>query len=93
MKTIAAIVIVIIVVVAAVAYYLTMMPSAPTTTTGQVKIAMILPGRTDDLAWNQAGYNSFTDLLTGYGEGITRADAGYRTTWRRRRSKQMSVTS
>ena len=62
MKTIAAIVIVIIVVVAAVAYYLTMMPSAPTTTTGQVKIAMILPGRTDDLAWNQAGYNSFTDL-------------------------------
>src|SRR5512136_1809872 len=70
MKTIAAIVIVIIVVVAAVAYYLTMMPSAPTTTTGQVKIAMILPGRTDDLAWNQAGYNSFTDLLTGYNEGI-----------------------
>jgi basic membrane protein A len=45
--------------------------SAPgPTTTEQVKIAMILPGRIDDLAWNQAGYNSFTDLLTSYGEGI-----------------------
>jgi basic membrane protein A len=71
MKTIAAVVIVIIVVIAGVAYYLTQTPSGPApTTTEQVKIAMILPGRIDDLAWNQAGYNSFTDLLTGYGEGI-----------------------
>jgi len=85
MKTIAALVIVIIVVIAGVAYYLAQAPagqgpvtmtvtettSAPgPTTTEQVKIAMILPGRIDDLAWNQAGYNSFTDLLTAYGEGI-----------------------
>ena len=84
MKTIAAIVIVIIVVIAGVAYYLTQAPAGPgatmtvtettsapgPTTTEQVKIAMILPGRIDDLAWNQAGYNSFTDLLTSYGEGI-----------------------
>jgi basic membrane protein A len=84
-KTIAALVIVIIVVIAGAAYYLTQAPpgqspvtmtvtettSAPgPTTTEQVKIAMILPGRIDDLAWNQAGYNSFTDLLTSYGEGI-----------------------
>ena len=78
MKTIAALVIVIIVVIAGVAYYLTQAPAGPgatmtvtettsapgPTTTEQVKIAMILPGRIDDLAWNQAGYNSFTDLLT-----------------------------
>ena len=70
MKTIAAAVIVIIIVIAGVAYYLTQMPSGPGAATGQVKIAMILPGRIDDLAWNQAGYNSFTDLLTGYNEGI-----------------------
>lgn len=68
-KTIAAIVIVILVVVAGVAYYLTM--KAPTAAPSeQIKVAMILPGRTDDLAWNQAGYNSFQDLLTGYNEGI-----------------------
>jgi len=72
MKTIAAVVIVVIVVIAAVAYYLTQAPAGPgpTTTAEQVKIAMILPGRIDDLAWNQAGYNSFTDLLTSYNEGI-----------------------
>ena len=27
-----------------------------------IKIAMILPGRIDDLAWNQAGYTSFEDF-------------------------------
>jgi len=84
MKTIAALVIVIIVVVAGAAYYLTQAPagqgpvtltvtettSAQGPTAEQVKIAMILPGRIDDLAWNQAGYNSFTDLLTSYGQGI-----------------------
>ena len=85
MKTIAAIVIVIIAVVAGVAYYLNQAPSVPgpvtmtvtettsapgPTTTEQVKIAMILPGRIDDLGWNQPGYESFTSLLTGYNEGI-----------------------
>jgi basic membrane protein A len=70
MKMIAAIVIVAIVVIAGVAYYLTQVPMGPGGTGGQVKIAMILPGRIDDLAWNQAGYNSFTDLLTSYNEGI-----------------------
>jgi basic membrane protein A len=45
--------------------------SAPgPTTTEQVKIAMILPGRIDDLGWNQPGYESFTSLLTSYNEGI-----------------------
>jgi basic membrane protein A len=74
-KTIAAAIIVLIIIAGA-AYYLTLKPSGPsqTTTEGmtseQLKVAMILPGRTDDLAWNQAGYTSFTDLLTGYGEGI-----------------------
>jgi len=72
MKTIAAVVIVVIVVIAGIAYYLTQAPAGPgpTTTAEQVKIAMILPGRIDDLAWNQAGYNSFTDLLTSYNQGI-----------------------
>lgn len=64
-----AVVIIVIVIIAGVAYYLTLAPSAPSGG-GGVKIAMILPGRTDDLAWNQAGYTSFTDLLTTYGEGI-----------------------
>jgi basic membrane protein A len=40
------------------------------TTSAPLKIALILPGRTDDLAWNQAGYTSFENLLTTYGEGI-----------------------
>jgi basic membrane lipoprotein Med (substrate-binding protein (PBP1-ABC) superfamily) len=39
-------------------------------TSGPMKIAMIMPGRTDDLAWNQASYTSFEDLLTGMNEGI-----------------------
>jgi basic membrane protein A len=70
-KTIAAVAIIVIVVIAAAAYYLTQTPTGPSqTTTEQIKIAMILPGRTDDLAWNQAGYNSFTDLLTEYNQGI-----------------------
>jgi basic membrane protein A len=70
-RTIVAIVIIVIVIVAAVAYYLTQTPMGPSQTpTQQTKIAMILPGRIDDLAWNQAGYNSFTDLLTGYNQGI-----------------------
>jgi basic membrane protein A len=69
MKTIAAIVIVILVIVAGAAYYLMQRPSAPSGPSG-TKIAMILPGRIDDLAWNQAGYTSFTDLLTSYGQGI-----------------------
>ena len=71
MKTIAAVAIIVIVVIAAAAYYLTQTPTGPSqTTTDQIKIAMILPGRTDDLAWNQAGYNSFTDLLTEHNQGI-----------------------
>ena len=69
-KLLAAVIIVILVIVAGAAYYFTQTPSQTTTETGQIKIAMILPGRTDDLAWNQAGYTSFTDLLTSYGEGI-----------------------
>jgi len=70
-RNIVAVAIIVIVIVAAVAYYLTQVPSGPgPTSTEQIKIAMILPGRTDDLAWNQAGYTSFTDLLTTYNQGI-----------------------
>jgi basic membrane protein A len=69
MKLLAGVIIIILVIVAGAAYYLIQMPSQ-TTSTGQIKVAMILPGRTDDLAWNQAGYSSFTDLLTSYDEGI-----------------------
>jgi basic membrane protein A len=69
MKYIAAIVIVVLIIIAGAAYYITQVPSGPTGPSG-VKIAMILPGRTDDLAWNQAGYNSFTDLLTTMNQGI-----------------------
>jgi len=78
-KTIIAGVIVIVLVVAAgVAYYLMQTPAGPTMTTSSMsqtsaaplKIAMILPGRIDDLAWNQAGYSSFQDLLTAQGQGI-----------------------
>lgn len=65
---IAAIIVVVIVIVAGVAYYFTSTPTAPTTTQGQV--AMIMPGRIDDLAWNQASYTSFQDLLTGLHQGI-----------------------
>ena len=70
-RNIVAVAIIVIVIVAAVAYYITQVPSGPgPTSTEQIKIAMILPGRTDDLAWNQAGYTSFTDLLTTYNQGI-----------------------
>lgn len=69
---IAGVVIIVLIVVAGAAYYFAQTPSGmqtPTTST-PLKIALILPGRTDDLAWNQAGYTSFEDLLTTYGEGI-----------------------
>jgi len=77
-KTIAAVAIVVIIIVAGAAFYLTQKPTVPATntsmtesmTSGALKVAMILPGRTDDLAWNQAGYTSFTDLLTGMDQGI-----------------------
>jgi basic membrane protein A and related proteins len=77
-KTIAAIAIVIIIIVAGAAFYLTQKPTVPAATTAMtesmtsapMKIAMIMPGRTDDLAWNQASYTSFEDLLTGMNEGI-----------------------
>jgi len=76
---IAGIVIIVLIVVAGAAYYFTQTPSGTTTQTTEMqtattlaplKIALILPGRTDDLAWNQAGYTSFESLLTTYGEGI-----------------------
>lgn len=76
-KTIAAVVIVVLIIVAGAAYYLTQKPSTPASTSmtesmtsGALKVAMILPGRTDDLAWNQAGYTSFEDLLTSMNQGI-----------------------
>jgi basic membrane protein A len=77
-KTIMAVVIVVLIIVAGAAYYLTQKPSVPATSTsmtesmtsGPMKIAMIMPGRTDDLAWNQASYTSFEDLLTSMNEGI-----------------------
>ncbi len=76
-KTIAAVVIVVIIIIAGAAYYLTQKPpvTGPTSmtesmTSAQLKVAMILPGRTDDLAWNQAGYTSFEDLLTSMNQGI-----------------------
>jgi basic membrane protein A len=80
------VVVVILIVAAGVAYYFMQTPPSTmieTTTVVQssvaqtsaassapLKIAMIMPGRTDDLAWNQASYTSFEDLLTTYGEGI-----------------------
>lgn len=74
-KMIIAVVVVVIIVIAGAGYYLTQKPAAPagpsqTSTAAQMKIAMILPGRTDDLAWNQAGYQSFVSLLTGMNQGI-----------------------
>jgi basic membrane protein A len=85
MKMIAAVVIIIIAIVGAAAYYVAQTPSVPPATTTQesmtstafsstsqapLKIAMIMPGRIDDLAWNQASYASFEDYLTSLGEGI-----------------------
>jgi basic membrane protein A len=76
---IAGVVIIVLIIAAGVAYYFTQTsPSGPTMTTNSqsmtsaapLKIAMILPGRIDDLAWNQAGYASFEDLLTAQGQGI-----------------------
>ena len=80
---IAGIIVVVLVIVAGVAYYFTQTPTTPTMTTetsmvssqsmtsaAPLKIAMILPGRIDDLAWNQAGYTSFEELLTAQGQGI-----------------------
>lgn len=79
---IAAVGIIILILVGGVAYYLTQTPGGMTQTTvvqtsivqqtsaAPLKIAMIMPGRTDDLAWNQASYTSFENLLTSYGEGI-----------------------
>ena len=75
-KMIAAVVIVVLIIIAGAAFYLTQKPTTPTEMTtesmisGQLKVAMILPGRTDDLAWNQAGYTSFQDLLTSENQGI-----------------------
>ena len=77
-KTIAAVAIVVIIIVAGAAFYLTQKPTVPATntsitesmTSAPMKIALIMPGRTDDLAWNQASYNSFEDLLTNRNEGI-----------------------
>ena len=81
----AAAIIIVIIVVAGAAYYVTQQPATMTiqtttaivtasatqqTTSAQLKIAMIMPGRIDDLAWNQAGYASFESLLTSLGEGI-----------------------
>lgn len=76
---IAGVVIIVLIIAAGVAYYFTQTsPSGPTMTTNSqsmtsaasLKIAMILPGRIDDLAWNQAGYTSFEELLTAQGQGI-----------------------
>ncbi len=75
-KMIAAVVVVVLIVIAGAAFYLTQKTSGPTEMTSesmtseQLKVAMILPGRTDDLAWNQAGYTSFQDLLTSMNQGI-----------------------
>jgi basic membrane protein A len=68
MKTIAVIVVVILAIVGGAYYYITQAPSGPSG--GGMKVAMILPGRIDDLAWNQAGYVSYSDLLKGYGQDI-----------------------
>jgi basic membrane protein A len=71
-RTIIAAVIVIVIVIAAGAVYFIRAPTAPpaVTSAAPLKIAMIMPGRIDDLAWNQAGYASFEDLLTANNEGI-----------------------
>jgi len=37
---------------------------------GALRVALILPGRIDDLAWNQAGYRSFLRLQGGLGAEI-----------------------
>ena len=83
---IAGIVVIVIIVAAGAAYYFTQTPpsSSMTQTTASMqssmqsaaplKIAIILPGRIDDLAWNQAGYTSFENLLTTYNEGINTCD-------------------
>jgi basic membrane protein A len=77
---IAGVVIIVIIIAAGAAYYFsqtsvttqstTAVSSMAVTSAAPLKIAMILPGRIDDLAWNQAGYTSFEDLLTTYNEGI-----------------------
>jgi len=81
---IAGVAIIVIIVAAGVAYYFSTTPMGTQTTTvmqsatasaassssAPLKIAIILPGRTDDLAWNQAGYTSFENLLTTYNQGI-----------------------
>jgi basic membrane protein A len=80
------VIVLVLIVAAGVAYYFMQTPPSTmieTTTVVQssvaqtsaassapIQIAMIMPGRTDDLAWNQASYTSFEDLLTSYGEGI-----------------------
>jgi len=83
---IAGVVIIVIIVAAGAAYYFTTTPMGATQTTtamqsttsatssAPLKIAMILPGRIDDLSWNQAGYTSFENLLTSYNQGINTCD-------------------
>jgi len=66
---IAAVVIIVIIIVAGAVYYFMQPPAGPTPTTG-LKVAMIMPGRIDDLAWNEASYSSFEDLLTANNQGI-----------------------
>jgi basic membrane protein A len=80
---IAGVVIIVLIIAAGAAYYFAQTSPTPTssmsetsmssesmTSAAPLKIAMIMPGRIDDLAWNQASYTSFEDLLTAQGQGI-----------------------
>jgi basic membrane protein A len=68
-RTVIAIIIIVLIVAVGGAYYFIQTSPGTAPQTGG-KIAMILPGRIDDLAWNQAGYASFENLLTSRGQGI-----------------------
>ncbi|MEM3506039.1 MAG: BMP family protein [Candidatus Bathyarchaeia archaeon] len=66
--TIAILVIIIIVIAAIGVYWLTRPPPAPPKKV--LKVALILPGKIDDVSWNQAAYEALMWLKKEYGDEI-----------------------
>ncbi|MEM3507049.1 MAG: BMP family protein [Candidatus Bathyarchaeia archaeon] len=74
-----AILIVLVIVIAIAVYYVTLPPPAPTPK--KIKVALVLPGRIDDLSWNYMAYQGLMmakkdfDIDVAYSEMVAIADA------------------
>jgi basic membrane protein A len=78
-KSIVAVILVVIVIVAAIAAYYLTLPRAPPPK--KIKVALVLPGRIDDLSWNYMAYKGLMmakkdfDIDVAYSEMVAVADA------------------